>query len=63
VVKSELKGMFHDLLALLKEHVYFSIASIATSNVSLVGENPLRLTLQVKVKQVDDRLFCSKVDL
>jgi hypothetical protein len=54
VVKSELKGMFHDLLALLKEHVYFSIASIATSNVSLVGENPLRLTLQVKVKKVDD---------
>jgi hypothetical protein len=39
-LKSEFKGMFHDLLALLKEHVYFSITSITTSNVSLVGENP-----------------------
>jgi hypothetical protein len=44
MVKSEFKGMFHDLLAFLKEHVYFSIASIATSNVSLMGENPLRCT-------------------
>jgi hypothetical protein len=45
MVKSE-KGMFHDLLAFLKEHVYFSTTSIATSNVSFVGENPLRCTTQ-----------------
>jgi hypothetical protein len=34
--KSEFKGMFHDLVVLLKEHVLLSTSSIVASNVSSI---------------------------
>jgi hypothetical protein len=46
-LEKELKGMFHYLLALLKKHVPFSIASIIASNVSSI-HMPLLLAIGIQ---------------
>ncbi len=53
---NELKGMFHDLLALFKEYVLRSITSITTFNVSFV-HMPFLFTMDIQLNSIVVLIF------